>query len=202
MCFARAKNTEKPSKMNKKGNLQSGSTSSLSLLELNNSNEDIIQQRINNIRMELDDTYNIFVNAQETLSSISFENLSERLSTDERRHSMAGPPGPGAMGPAQELALVHDAHNRVDVAKSLEQLNVLPKEAQRTKSVEDIPELNAFFKVIQDLTEGIKKISSHQQSITELNQDINTFGEHTAKQCAGASSLTSLSNRMAGMNLN
>uniref|UniRef100_A0A182UUZ0 Uncharacterized protein n=1 Tax=Anopheles merus TaxID=30066 RepID=A0A182UUZ0_ANOME len=188
--------------MNKKGNQRSGSTSSLSLLESNNSNEDIIQQRINNIRMELDDTYNIFVNAQETLSSISFENLSERLSTDERRHSMAGPPGAVAMGPAQELALVHDANNRVDVAKSLEQLNVLPKEAQRTKSVEDIPELNAFFKVIQDLTEGIKKISSHQQSITELNQDINTFGEHTAKQCAGSSSLTSLSNRMAGMNLN
>uniref|UniRef100_A0A182KGG3 Uncharacterized protein n=1 Tax=Anopheles christyi TaxID=43041 RepID=A0A182KGG3_9DIPT len=187
--------------MNKKGSLQSASASSRSLLELSNSNEDIIQQRINNIRMELDDTYNIFVNAQETLSSISFENLSERLSTDERRHSVAGSPSPDKMETSPELTLVHDTNNRVDVAKSLESLNVTPKEAQRTKSVEDIPELNAFFKVIQDLTEGIKKISSHQQSITELNQDISTFGEHAAKHCTASSSQTSLSNRMAGMNI-
>uniref|UniRef100_A0A182PDY6 Uncharacterized protein n=1 Tax=Anopheles epiroticus TaxID=199890 RepID=A0A182PDY6_9DIPT len=190
--------------MDKTVKLKSGSASSLSLLELSNSNEDVIQQRINSIRMELDDTYNIFVSAQETLSSISFEHLSERLGTNDDCSS----PSVEAIGtsPSESSPLVHDANDRVDVAKSLEQLNAVPKQAQRTKSAEDIPELSAFFKVIQDLTEGIKKISSHQQSITELNQDINTFGERTSsgaqKSSDSHSSLTSLSNRMATMNIN
>uniref|UniRef100_A0A182MTQ6 Uncharacterized protein n=1 Tax=Anopheles culicifacies TaxID=139723 RepID=A0A182MTQ6_9DIPT len=176
-------------------------TSDISLLELNNSNEDLIQQRINHIRMELDDTYNIFVNAQATLSSISFENLGERLNADSLHHSEVHPSmSADAMQTSHEITLVHDVNNRVDVSKSLNQLNAAPKDAQRSKAVEEIPELNAFFKVIRDLSEGIKKISSHQQSITELNQDINTFGEHTARQ-SGSSSLTSLSNRLADMSL-
>uniref|UniRef100_A0A182VRW0 Uncharacterized protein n=1 Tax=Anopheles minimus TaxID=112268 RepID=A0A182VRW0_9DIPT len=180
--------------------LQPG-TSAISLLELNTSNEDLIQQRINHIRMELDDTYNIFVNAQATLSSISFENLGERLSTDSLHHpEVHTSASEDAMQPSHGITLVHDVNNRVDVSKSLEQLNVAPKDGQRTKAVEEIPELNAFFRVIRDLSEGIKKISSHQQSITELNQDINTFGEHTAHQ-SGSSSLTSLSNRLADMSL-
>uniref|UniRef100_A0A182SN65 Uncharacterized protein n=1 Tax=Anopheles maculatus TaxID=74869 RepID=A0A182SN65_9DIPT len=182
--------------------LQPG-TSTTSLAELHNSNEDLIQQRINNIRMELDDTYNIFVNAQETLSSISFENLGERINSNsvlqaDLPHTAASL---SVIDASREITLVHGADNRIDVTKSLEQLNVARKDTQRTKVVQDTPELNALFKVIRDLSEGINKITSHQQSIIELNQDINTFGEHATNQ-PGTSSLTSLSNRLTDMSLN
>uniref|UniRef100_A0A4Y0BKV6 Uncharacterized protein n=1 Tax=Anopheles funestus TaxID=62324 RepID=A0A4Y0BKV6_ANOFN len=180
--------------------LQSG-TCATSLLELSSSNEDVIQQRINHIRMELDETYNIFVNAQSTLSSISFENLGESLNSTSLRHpEVQTSSSTEGIQITPEITLVHDGNNRVDVSKSLEQLNCVPKETQHTKAAEEIPELTAFFKVIRDLTEGIKKISSHQQSITELNQDINTLGEPTPHQ-SGSSSLTSLSSRLADMSL-
>uniref|UniRef100_A0A182N7A0 Uncharacterized protein n=1 Tax=Anopheles dirus TaxID=7168 RepID=A0A182N7A0_9DIPT len=176
--------------------------SAMPLLELDSSIEDLIQQRINNIRMELDDTYNIFVNAQETLASISFENLSDRLSTDSFPPVTEQMPSTSHVThTSPEINLVRDANNRVDVAKSLEQLNVVSRDAQRAQAVEEIPELNKFFKVIHDLTEGIKKINGHQQSITELNEDINTFSEQTNTQTAAGSSQTSLSARLGDMSL-
>uniref|UniRef100_A0A182QKK0 Uncharacterized protein n=1 Tax=Anopheles farauti TaxID=69004 RepID=A0A182QKK0_9DIPT len=171
-------------------------------IELDSAHEDLIQQRINSIRMELDDTYNIFVNAQETLSSISFENLSERLSSDSFPSITEQTPSTShATRASPEINLVRDANNRVDVAKSLEQLNVASLDTQRAQAVEEIPELNKFFKVIYDLTEGIKKINGHQQSITELNEDINTFSEQNNSQPAAGPSQASLSRRLGNMNL-
>uniref|UniRef100_A0A182JCS1 Uncharacterized protein n=1 Tax=Anopheles atroparvus TaxID=41427 RepID=A0A182JCS1_ANOAO len=156
--------------------------------------EDLFQQRINSIRMQLDDTYNIFVNARESLSSISFETLSERLNSDNLQSASCSNHTVDDQF-QQEITLVRDANNQVDVAKSLEQLN---QDAQRGNPMEDIPELNKFFKVISDLTEGIKKINGHQQSIKELNEDINNIGEQLTQP---SGTQTSLPDRLANMSI-
>lgn len=131
--------------------------------------DDLIQQRITHIRKQLDDTYNLFLTAKEALSSITFDNLSEKLSND-------------AVTPSDttENMLVVGADNKIDVAKSLENLNNTPRNSGTIDKYEEIPELNKFFNVMADLKEGIKNISKHQESIANLNADIDTFMDHVS----------------------
>lgn len=129
--------------------------------------EDMIQQRIVDIRKQLDDTYNIFVSAKEALSSISFEHLNEKMNETEMT------------SPEPEDVLVVDSNSKVDIVKSLEKLGTVT--TKPNAKYEDIPELNRFFRVMSDLKEGIKKINMHQESISELNADIE-YMESANKQ--------------------
>ncbi|XP_035783680.1 uncharacterized protein LOC118461921 [Anopheles albimanus] len=162
--------------------------------------EDIIQQRISDIQMQLDETYNIFVNARETLSSISFEHLGASLNA-ETIPSDVGTRAAGVdAANQQDFALVRDETNRIDLGKSLEKLENLPLDSRLECNVEQIPELNKFFKVLADLREGISKINGHQKSITELNHDINTLSEPAEAEASDSGA--TLTSQMSNMSMN
>lgn len=140
-----------------------GACSNISTSSAIEPKDDIIQNRIQHIRKQLDDTYNLFINAKEALSSISFDNLNEKMTTEESVSTNS-----------KEVLVVGD-DLKIDVAKSLENLESTPRSSGNVNKYEDIPELNKFFHVMADLKEGIKNISKHQESIAKLNADIDTF---------------------------
>lgn len=140
-----------------------GECSNLSTTFSSEAKDDLIQQRIQHIRKQLDDTYNLFINAKDALSTITFDNLNDKLCNE------------AVMSHDAKDVLVVGADSKIDVAKSLENLNNTPRGSRNIGKYEDIPELNKFFNVMADLKEGIKNISKHQESIAELNSDIDNI---------------------------
>lgn len=145
---------------------ETGACSNTSFSSAIEPKDDIIKHRIQHIRKQLDDTYNLFINAKEALSNISFENLNEKMTSETPQSTTC-----------QEVLVVGD-DNKIDVAKSLANLESTPRCPENLNKYENIPELNKFFHVMADLKEGIRNISKHQESIAKLNEEIDDFEDN------------------------
>lgn len=148
---------------------------------LNKESDDLIQLRIAEIQKQLDETFNVFQNAKEALSQVSFENLGNTL--------------PGDLSELHpEEVLVVEKDHKINVQKSLDKLNAMTSHNHLSDPVM-MPEVEKFFRVMADLKEGMQRLNHHQESIVDLNDDINAMMGEVNMQATEEAKSNSLENQ-------
>lgn len=122
-----------------------------------------IEQQISQLRKQLNESYLVFTNARDTLSSISFVNieqkfkqesviLTEKLDSDQ---------------------LLFDAKG-AETTEHLKELNEQTKQNifNTKKHAGSIAELNTFFRVINQLQMGIKNMEKNHKLMADLNTEV------------------------------
>lgn len=118
-----------------------------------------VEEQMFNLRNELRQSYEVITKARDTLANISFEKMKqesyklnhENLETD-----------------------IDVIMSTVSVKDSLSRLSTKIRNKAREEIYRNsaIPEVNSFFRALDDLDEGIKGIETHKESLKTLNSEV------------------------------
>lgn len=109
-----------------------------------------IEEQIAQLRKQLTESYSIFMNARDALSSISFVGIDEKLKRESNQ----------LMGKIDQQTVL--------VAEQ-------PKDFMfdaNVQKVGNIDELNTFFRVVKQLDNGIRNMERNHKLMADLNEDV------------------------------
>lgn len=121
-----------------------------------------VEEKILSLRNQLRDSYEIVIKTRDTLSNISFERMKENEGEGQIKKLFE-----------KDVEEVLNAHS---LKEKLERLQIKIKSHARGNNAESqfqkTSSVYSFFRALDDLDAGIKKIEGHKTSLRSLNSDV------------------------------
>lgn len=130
-----------------------------------------IEQQISALMKNLKDSYQLFINARDSLANISFVDINEKLKIDTTV--------------AENLQCnqmdFFDSVTNNTIKNYINTLNqkitnsvqaTEPNTNNNNRNNINIPELNTFFRIVNTLQDGIRKMEKNHEILSELNNTI------------------------------
>lgn len=141
-----------------------------------------IQQQINRLRRQLNESHDIFTNARDALDSISFEGVGQQIARQYQSEVVSASAGQHSDQKSTENFEINGGNCSEEIPPDATTAAFVKTLSQRVGTV---PALATFFRVVGQLQSGIERIEqSHEQlrTLTEsVDQAVRLDGDHVAQ---------------------
>lgn len=122
----------------------------------------VVDEKIKELRSQLRDTYNVLIEARDTLSSISFDTIKQQS---------AASASAGGATVQDDIEEVVGAKTVADGLACLEKK--MRNNLQAGFASTSLPEVNSLFGALSSLNRGMQEIPGFHENVMQLNDDIN-----------------------------
>lgn len=135
-------------------------------LPVNSGTRETLDDKILGLRNQLRDSYDILIKTRDTLANISFEKMKRKEGEEQVKGVFEND--------------VDEVLNASSLKESLSRLNTKIRSRARQSGQDgyggylgtSVSEVNTFFRALDDLDEGIRKIEVHKSVLRSLNSDV------------------------------